>query len=149
LGETIISVEKKMYLKKSEIKVLCTELLDDFEPALSWKWDSGFNSLVAEFSANRQEEIGSVLERHLNFRWDSNSIRKAPERVKSKSGDLGDLRDNQLLFTTDPEGDPLVFAAWWPWGNGEVVSVRLASPATGERTEETGGVFSMIKRLFG
>jgi hypothetical protein len=134
-----------MYLNKTQIKDLCKELLDDFESVLSWKWDSGFNALVAEFSTDKQDEVRTVLERHLGFKWDSRSIRKAPEQIKTKSGDLGDLRDNQLLFTTDPEGNVLIFAAWWPWGNGEVVSVRIASPSSAEQPPETQGMLAKIK----
>ncbi len=63
-----------MSLNKAQIKELCKELLDDFEPVLSWKWDRGFNALVAEFSTDRQDEVRSVLERHLGFKWDSRSI---------------------------------------------------------------------------
>jgi len=137
-----------MYLNKADIKELCKELLEDFERVLSWKWDSGFNALVAEFSTDKQDEVRTVLERHLGFKWDSRSIRKAPEQIKTKSGDLGDLRDNQLLFTTDPEGNVLVFAAWWPWGNGELISVRLASPSRGEQAADTQGVMAKIKRFF-
>ena len=137
-----------MYLNKSEIKELCKELMDDFDRLLSWKWDSGFSALVAEFSTDKQDEVRSVLERHLGFKWDRNSIRKAPEKIKTQTGDLGDLCDNQLLFSSDPEGNILIFAAWWPWGNGEVVSVRIASPSTGERDAKPEGVFSMMKRFF-
>ncbi len=138
-----------MYLDKAQIKDLCKELLNDFERVLSWKWDSGFNALVAEFSTDKQNEVRTVLERHLGFKWDSRSIRKAPEQIKTKSGDLGDLRDNQLLFTTDPEGNVLIFAAWWPWGNGEVISVRLASPSSAEQSSDTQGILSKIKSFFG
>lgn len=138
-----------MYLNKAGIKELCKELLDDFERILSWKWDGGFNALVTEFSTDKQDEVRSVLERHLSFKWDRRSIGRAPDEIKLKAGDLGDLRDNQLLFTSDPEGNVLIFAAWWPWGNGEVVSVRIASPSTGEKAAETQGVFSKIKRFFG
>ena len=138
-----------MALNKAQIKELCKELLDDFERVLSWQWDSGFNALVAEFSTAKQDEVRSVLERHLGFKWDSLSIRKAPELIKIKSGDLGDLRDNQLLFTTDPAGNVLIFAAWWPWGNGEVVSVRITSPSSGEQPLAAEGILSKIKRFWG
>jgi hypothetical protein len=140
-----------MHLNISEMKELCKELLDDCERVLSWKWDSGFNSLVAEFATDKQDEVRALLERHLGFAWDSRSIRKAPEKVRAKTGDLGDLRDNQLLFTSDPNGNTLIFAAWWPWGNGEVVSVRLASLASiaDERALEPKGVLARIKHFFG
>jgi len=44
-----------------------------------------------------------VLQRHLGFRYDCHSIRKAPEPVRRKSGDLGDLCDSQLLLATIPK----------------------------------------------
>ncbi len=138
-----------MYLNKAATKELCKELLDDFDQVLSWKWDNGFNALIAEFPTEKQTEVRSILERHLGITWDSNSIRKAPDTIKVKSGDLGDLRDKQLLFTTDPEAGVLIFAAWWPWGNGEVISVRIASPATGDVTEGPRGIVDKIKSFFG
>lgn len=138
-----------MYLKKNEIKELCKELLEDFERTLSFKWDSGFSALLAEFSTDRRDEVLAVLERHLGFRFDSSTIRKAPAQIKNKAGDLADLRDNQLLFTTDPEGELLIFAAWWPWGNGELISVRIASPSDAEQAPEQGGVLGKLKRFFG
>lgn len=138
-----------MYLGKAEIKDLCKDLLNDFDHLLSWKWDSGFKALLAEFSTDKQDEVRSVLERHLSFSWDGRSIRKAPKTLKTASDALGDLRDKQLLFSNDPEGEPIIFAAWWPWENGEVISVRIASPSSGERAEESLGFFARMMRIFG
>ncbi len=138
-----------MYLGKVETRQLCKELIDDSESLLSWKWDGGFKALLAEFSTDKQDEVRSVLERHLPMIWDDRSIRKAPKNLKAASGDLGDLRDKQLLFSNDPEGEPIIFAAWWPWGNGEVISVRIASPSSGERAEESPGFFARMMRIFG
>ncbi len=121
-----------MNMNKSDLKNKCQELLNEFDGVLSWKWDSRFNALLAEFPIGKQEEIRTILERHHNLEWDQISIRSAPEKIKIATGDLGDLRANQLLFTSDPENDVFIFTAWWPWGNGEVVSVRIASPAPGE-----------------
>ena len=39
---------------------------------------------------------------------------------------FGGIMPGQLLFTSDPDGEALVFCAWWPWGNGETISIRLA-----------------------
>jgi hypothetical protein len=36
------------------------------------------------------------------------------------------LRPGQLFFNTNPNQDAFVFCAWWPWGDGQTVSIRLA-----------------------
>ncbi|MBU0675183.1 MAG: hypothetical protein KJ950_11115 [Proteobacteria bacterium] len=137
-----------MFLNKSDLKETCQELLNDFGGASSWEWDKGFNALVAEFSAEGHEEIRTKLKHHLSLEWDHKSIRKAPEKIQTATGDFGDLRANQLLFTSDPEGDVFIFAAWWPWNNGEVISVRIASPAPGENYQGNQGVLAKIKSFF-
>lgn len=138
-----------MYLNKSDLKEACGELLADFDGVLSWKWDKNFGAFMAEFSAESQNEVRPILERHLSQKWDSNTIRNAPDTVKTGAGEFGDMRSGQLLFTSDPEGNVLILAAWWPWGDGEVVSVRIASPAEESPDSEKTGIFKRFKGLFG
>jgi len=54
-----------------------------------------------------------------------------------------------VAFSNDPEGEELVFAAWWPWRDGELISMRLASPADGEMPRPQGGILGKLKGLFG
>lgn len=137
-----------MHLNKSDLKEACKELLSDFDGVLRWKWDKRFEALLAEFSAKDKEKVSSILERYLNLKWDSDTIRKAPNVVKTNTGDLGDLRQNQVLFTSDPEENVFIFAAWWPWGDGEVISVRIASPVTESSDSEKTGIYSRIIAFF-
>ena len=139
-----------MYLKKSELKKISQELLAEFKGVLSWKWDDRFDSFLAEFPAESKDEISAILERHLSRKWDKKTIRQAPDSLREDAGMFGDLRAEQLLFTTDPEGNLLIMAAWWPWGDGEVISVRIASPDphAEEDTDEGSGFFAKLKGLF-
>ena len=137
-----------MYLNESDLKEACKELLSDFDGVLSWKWDKNFEALLAEFSVKDQEEISSILERHLSLKWDKDTFRKAPDIIKRNAGHLGDLHKGQMLFTSDSEENMLILAAWWPWGDGEVVSLRIASPDTESPVSEKTGVLTRIKGFF-
>ncbi len=33
----------------------------------------------------------------------------------------------QLMFTSEPDRDILLCFAWWPWGNGSTISIRVAA----------------------
>ena len=137
-----------MYLSKPDLKEACKELLSDFDGVLSWKWDKNFEALLAEFSVKDQEEISSILERHLSLKWDKNTFRKAPDIIKRNTGHLGDLNKGQMLFTSDSEENVFILAAWWPWGDGEVVSVRIASPGTESSVSEKTGILTRIIDFF-
>jgi hypothetical protein len=129
--------------KKELIQNACEDLLDDFKNILSWKWDDNFEALLAEFKAEGQDKIHSILEKHLTLQWDNKSIKKAPKDIKSKVGDYGDLRSGQLLFTLDAKKNIFIVAAWWPWGDGKTVSMRIASPEA-----KDPGVLDQIKSFF-
>ena len=111
---------------KSGLENDCKELLRGLQGALSWKWDSRFETVLAEFGADKKDSIRKVLERYLKTIWDSSNIDRAPDIVRMINSRLGGLRSRQLLFTSDPEKEAFMFCAWWPWGDGETISIRLA-----------------------
>ena len=117
-----------MHLKKSELEKFYRELLSASWGVFSWKWDHRFEAFLTEFSADNGDEFRAILERDFSHVWDSSNIREALDIVQMCNNDFGGLRPGQLLFTTDPSQDVFVCGAWWPWGDGETISLRIASP---------------------
>ncbi len=103
------------------------ELSKAFRGMLTWKWDGRFDAVLAEFGAGQKDEIRAILERFLPMSWDSSNIGEAPDIVRTVSGYLGGLWPGQQLVTSDPKGDAIIFCAWWPWGNGKTISIRMAA----------------------
>ncbi|MCJ7680474.1 MAG: hypothetical protein MUP70_07105 [Candidatus Aminicenantes bacterium] len=113
-------------LNSSGLENVCRELSGEFQGVLAWKWDDRFQTVLAEFNVDNKERIHNSLERRLDRIWDSSNIEKAPVVVQTISSTFGGIMPGQLLFTSDPDQDALVFCAWWPWGNGETISIRLS-----------------------
>jgi len=113
-------------LNKSDFENACREILSAFQEVLSWQWESRFETALAEFSLNDKDKVRTILERYLNIVWDSSSIGKAPDNVQKIASYIGGLRSGQLLFTSDPNQDAFIFGAWWPWGDGQTISIRIA-----------------------
>lgn len=113
-------------LNQSDIETICKQLFDDFRGILSWKWDDWIGTILAEFSADKEQDVRAILEKILPISWDSSTINKAPQIVQTLGEHLGGLRPTQLLFSSHPSRDALVFCAWWPWGNGMTISLRIA-----------------------
>ena len=104
----------------------CRELLRGFQGVLSWKWDSRFEAVLAEFGVDKKDSIRAILEGYLKITWDSSNMDNAPDIVRKINSHLGGLREKQLLFTSDSNRDAFIFCAWWPWGDGKTISIRIA-----------------------
>lgn len=113
--------------KRSKLENDCKEVLGAFQGVLSWNWDGRFETILAEFDVENKDSIRAILERYLHRTWDSSNIDNAPDAVGTINDRLGRLRTDQLLFTSDPNREAFIFCAWWPWGNGKTISIRIAS----------------------
>lgn len=112
-------------LNQSDIELICKQLFDEFQGILSWKWDDWIGTFLAEFSTDREKKIRTILGKHLPISWDSSTIKKAPQIVQALDEHLGGLRPTQFLFSSNPSNKVFVFCAWWPWGNGLNISLRI------------------------
>jgi hypothetical protein len=110
---------------KSDLENVCREFLSAFQGVLSWKWDSRLETVLAQFCADNKDRFRAILERYLRITWDSSNIGNAPDIVRIINSHLGGLMPGQLLFTSDPNQDALIFCAWWPWGDGKTISIRV------------------------
>lgn len=93
---------------------------------MSWQWDDRFGTALGEFHVDSKDNIRTIVEPYLGHVWDHSNIETAPDNVKMITTRLGSLRGGQLLFTSDPDQNSLMYGAWWPWGNGQTISLRLA-----------------------
>ena len=113
-------------LDKTRLESEGKELFSAFQGILSWKWDRRFETVLAEFGVDKKDNIRAILERYLSITWDSSNIGNAPDIVRTIDSRLGRLRPGQLLFTSDPKRDAIIFCAWWPWGDAKTISIRIA-----------------------
>jgi hypothetical protein len=136
-------------LDQAEIKNICTALSNGFRGTFKWAWDRRFETVLAEFAVDRKDDIRAILEQSLNVTWDSANVGNAPEIVRSIDDLLGGLRPGQLLFTSDPKRDALIFCAWWPWGSGKEISLRVGPSYKNLSDAERGENLQQFKGWFG
>ena len=133
---------------KSDLENVCREFFSAFQEVLSWKWESRFETALAELSVDNKDKVRAILERYLNIAWDSSSIGNAPDNVQKIASQLGGLRSAQLLFTSDPNQDAFIFGAWWPWGGGQTISIRVAPSDKRLSDSEMAELIKLFKGWF-
>ena len=136
-------------IDKLELDKICKELLSAFQDVLSWKWDSRFETVLAEFDVANKDKVRAILDRHFRSAWDSSNIGKAPLCVKEVDTYLGNLRAGQMLFSSDTIRSAYIYCAWWPWGNGTTISIRIAPCYKTLPDQEKTEKIQQFKSLFG
>jgi hypothetical protein len=115
----------------------CSEFFKALQVDLSWQWDGRFQTALAQISIAEKDGILSTLESHLGTAWDSANIDKAPEAVRRTVGQLGGIMAGQLFYAAGLAQEGLVFCAWWPWGNGRTISLRIGTSQEGSPLLDT------------
>jgi hypothetical protein len=136
-------------LNTSDIEEICRELMNGLQGVLSWEWENRFEAVLAKISVDNKDRVREVLERCLIHVWDKANIDKTPDSLQAVITQLGGLMPGQFLFTSDPEKDVFIFCAWWPWGDGNTISVRIAPACCRKQSEaEEGELIQQFKGWF-
>ncbi|MFT2090240.1 hypothetical protein [Paraglaciecola sp. 2405UD69-4] len=133
--------------QEEQLKLHGKSALDALTPIVKWKYDNFHKVMLAEFSVDKEEQVLITLQQIFPDSWDAKSIKKAPPKVKHYAGPFAKLVKKQKLLSANPDNHPRVMAAWWPWGHGATVSVRLFLTNTEPYVEETS-LFSKLRNLF-
>lgn len=108
-----------------DIEKICSRIYSECNSLVTWNWDDRYQAVLSEFPSEKEEEVMSVLEKHFDSCWDDETIDFAPGKIRSVARDLGNVRHGQRLFSSDPNQDALLLGAFWPWQNGERISLRI------------------------
>ena len=112
-------------INEANLQNVLKDLRTSSETLLEWKWDSRFNTALAEFVAEKTEDVKEILDKIFTEVWETTNIIGAPDNVKTIDYLFGSLMYGQQLLTTDPKQNLILYCIWWPWGNGETVSIRI------------------------
>ena len=105
----------------------CTKLLKELQSSFSWEWDSRFKTVLAQISIKEKDAVEKILVNYLGTAWDSVTLKEAPESVQHLLARLGGMMSGQLFYATGLPENGIVFCAWWPWGNGQTISIRVGT----------------------
>ncbi len=121
----IMDINKMFNYNTTRLEENCSQLFTTLGETLTWKWDDRFETVLAEFHVTDKEKVHPVLIRHMGEIWETDQGASPPKVVQIIIDYFGGLNPGQTLFTSDPNQDGLLLCAWWPWGNGKTISIRL------------------------
>jgi hypothetical protein len=103
----------------------CRQLISTLGKIVTWKWDDRFETVLAEFHLANKDIIRPLITEQMGETWTADLATCPPMVVQTVIDCFGGLAPGQTLFTSDPDQEGLLLCAWWPWGNGKTISIRL------------------------
>ncbi|MCV2883460.1 hypothetical protein OE749_01955 [Aestuariibacter sp. AA17] len=90
-----------------------------------WRWDNHHNALLTEFSVDHEHHVLETLKQYFPNMFNRKTIKRAQLEIKHKAGNFAKLNHKQQLLIQDDTASNNIMVAWWPWGHGATVSVRI------------------------
>lgn len=110
---------------EQHIRACASSIIEALADRVKWKYDGFNDALLAEFSADKEQVILPIIRQHLLEEWHAKNVKQAPPLIIHLAGKYAKLSKKQKLFYPRSSELPQVMLAWWPWGHGATVSIRL------------------------
>lgn len=132
-----------------DLEVTCTSLHAATRALLKWGWDGRLGAVLATFQEPDAAAVKAHLAAHLPLRWDRSNLREAPRLVRDLADAIGGVRADQAVYATDATRPVVAVGAWWPWGGGQTVSIRIFPVASGLAPADQEALAAAFRGWFG
>jgi hypothetical protein len=105
---------------------LCHDLSSAFLGISNWQWDEVFNVALCEIKIEDSQSVIDALDTFFKESWTDSTVVQASDLVQLVCIRLGGLREGQRLHAYNCDEDLVIFGAWWPWSDGETISLRIS-----------------------
>lgn len=131
-----------------EPRATCETVRTGGAAIFKWEWDDHFRAALSPLRRSDSSKAHSLLEQSWGTGWSLDSIGAAAPAVLRVAESFGGLRPGQELFVSAPAPGIGTCACWWPWGDGETISVRIALLAERVPDEEMPALVSEFRSWF-
>jgi hypothetical protein len=94
-------------------------------PSPPWNWDARLSMVASSFARTIEPAVRASAQLAFPQGWTIKSLPTAPPTMLAIAERTGGLRSNQRLLAGDQVGETVLFGLWWPWGNGETITLRV------------------------
>lgn len=131
------------------LEASCRSLVERGEGLFSWEWDGRFGTALTTFESDRSDDVRALVDPLLPVSRVSRTMAEAPQLVQRIANVFGGLRGGQELLLSSEQGAPLLVGAWWPWGGGKTISLRIKLIVLGLDADGKDQMFKDFRAWFG
>jgi hypothetical protein len=114
-----------------------------------WRWDREFNLALTVIEKKDEITVELPLSLEFTYKWDFSSLEQAGKPIYDFFQAGVGVVPGQKLFTMDPIDGVALYAAWWPWGDDERISLRLGLLSMDGKKIDNSEVKNLICKWLG
>lgn len=104
---------------------ICAKISLNLPSRCAWCWDEVFGTALVVIDRSDMDLMYIPMTQEFDARWDMASIDKAPPHFSSYFKRVFGIVPGQKMFTSANGNGSILFAVWWPWGDGAKISLRV------------------------
>jgi hypothetical protein len=129
-------------------KAICQTVRNGGGAILTWAWDGRFQAVLSSFRQHHSSKVHAALEESFGAGWNETTIRGAAPAVVRIANLFGGLWPGQELFVSTADRGVATCAPWWPWDDGETISIRIALVADSVPDAERPALLAEFRSWF-
>jgi hypothetical protein len=106
------------------LEKICGKVFGSLPLLYQWQWDEDLHAARITFGEEHAQPVLTTLSTQFHHEWDFSTIEQASPAIAGHFNAAFGLFPGQKAFTHDSGGITL-FAVWWPWGDGDKISLRV------------------------
>lgn len=130
------------------VKTSCEGLAVAGDNIFKWEWDGRFGAALSTFQGAQESDVRALLTSSLPVCHDVTTIKDAQKLPQEIAKAFGGLRAGQRLLLSSEDQTPMLVGAWWPWGNGSTISLRVKLVVLGLSGEEKDELLNSFRGWF-
>lgn len=104
---------------------ICRKICINIPVHYGWQWDGKRNMAVVVLQGDDAEMVFYPLFKEFNHHWNFSSSPPSTDGIQQYVNDQFGLMPGQVVFTSYPLCSLVLCVAWWPWGEDQLVSMRI------------------------
>jgi len=111
--------------KRHKHSGICARISLNLPPENQWCWDEMFNTALVVFDKCDMDLIYIPITQEFDAQWDFSTIENASPPFYTYFNRVFGIVPGQKIFTSTDAAGAILFAVWWPWGDGNKISLRV------------------------
>jgi hypothetical protein len=118
-GDMMISTDSKHFAD------ICSKISLNIPSTSQWSWDNRLKTAMVVFDKGDMDVVYIPIAVEFDTQWDFKTIENSPPHFCEFFKRVFGIIPGQKIFASSDGSGTILFAVWWPWGDGNKISLRV------------------------
>lgn len=104
---------------------ICRKISLNIPSTSQWSWDNRLKTAMVVFDKEEMDVVYIPITLEFDTRWDYTTIESSPSHFYEYFKRVFGIIPGQKIFASTDGSGTILFAVWWPWGDGNKISLRV------------------------